>query len=112
RDRLAAAQASSDMQRERVSRYDLRALDAGEGLEVHLRTGELCVPGGPVVPVAATAHPYAAVFVPEGAVGGIAVGATARGRIDALKHDMPGYVERVSRRAAGAAPPPFLRGAQ
>jgi len=98
RDRLAAAQASSDMQRERVSRYDLRALDAGEVLEVHLRTGELAVPGVPVVTVADTAHPYADVFVPEGALGGIAVGAPARGRIDTLKHDLPGYVERVSRR--------------
>ena len=43
RDRLSAAQATSDMQRERVSRYELRALEAGEVLEVHLRTGEVAV---------------------------------------------------------------------
>ena len=67
RDRLAAAQASSDMQRERVSRYELRALEAVEVLEVHLRTGELAVPGLPVVTVADTGHPYADVFVPEAA---------------------------------------------
>jgi multidrug resistance efflux pump len=98
RDRLAAAQASSDMQRERVSRYDLRTLDAGEVLEVHLRNGELAVPGVPVVTVADTAHPYADVFVPQGAVGGIAVGMRARGRIDAVAHELPGFVERISRR--------------
>jgi multidrug resistance efflux pump len=98
RDRLAAAQASSDMQRERVSRYELRALEASEVLEVHLRTGELAVPGLPVVTVADTGHPYADVFVPEAAVGGIAVGARARARIDALAHDLPGHVERISRR--------------
>jgi HlyD family secretion protein len=98
RDRLAAAEASSDMQRERLSRYDLRTLDAGEVLEVHLRTGELAVPGVPVVTVADTAHPYADVFVPEGAIGGVAVGTRARGRIDAIAHDLPGSVERISRR--------------
>jgi len=98
RDRLAAAQASTDMQRERVSRYELRALEAGEVLEVHLRTGELAVPGLPVVTVADTAHPYADVFVPEAAIGGIAVGTPARARIDALAHDLSGHVERISRR--------------
>jgi len=98
RDRLAAAQASSDMQRERVSRYELRALEAGEVLEVHLRTGELAVPGLPVVTVADTAHPYADVFVPEAAIGGVAVGTPARARIDAVAHDLPGHVERISRR--------------
>jgi HlyD family secretion protein len=98
RDRLAAAQASSDMQRERVSRYELRALETGEVLEVHLRTGELAVPGLPVVTVADTAHPYADVFVPEAAIGGIAVGTRASARIDALAHELPGHVERMSRR--------------
>jgi HlyD family secretion protein len=98
RDRLSAAQATSDMQRERVSRYELRALEAGEVLEVHLRTGELAVPGLPVVTVADTAHPYADVFVPEAAIGGIAVGTRASARIDALAHHLPGHVERISRR--------------
>ena len=94
RDRLAAAHASSDMQRERVSRYELRALEAGEVLEVHLRTGELAVPGLPVVTIADTAHPYADVFVPEAAIGGVAVGTRARARIDALARRSPGHVER------------------
>ena len=97
-DRLAAARASSDMQRGRLARFELRAFDPGEVLEVHLRTGELAVPGVPVVTVADTARPYADVFVPQGEVGGIAVGAPARARVDSVAHEIPGRVERVSRR--------------
>jgi HlyD family secretion protein len=96
-DRLAAAQASSDVQRERVARYELHALDPGEVLEVHLRTGELAVAGVPVVTVADTAHPYADVFVPQGAIGGLAVGASAEARVDSLPHPVAGHVERISR---------------
>ena len=97
-DRLAAARASSDMQRGRVARFELRALDPGEVLEVHLRSGELAVPGVPVVTVADTARPYADVFVPQAEIGGIAVGAPARARVDSLGHEIVGRVERVSRR--------------
>jgi multidrug resistance efflux pump len=97
-DRLAAAQASSDVQRERVARYELRALDPGEILEIHLRTGELAVAGVPVVTVADTAHPYADVFVPQAAVGGVVVGAAAQARVDSLTHAVTGRVERISRR--------------
>ncbi|HXJ23997.1 MAG TPA: HlyD family efflux transporter periplasmic adaptor subunit [Polyangia bacterium] len=97
-DRYAAAQASSDEQRERLARYELRALDAGEVLEVHLRPGELALAGLPVVTVADTAHPYADVFVPQAAIGGIQVGAAARARVDSLAREVPGHVERVSRR--------------
>jgi multidrug resistance efflux pump len=96
--RYAAAQASSDEQRERLARYELRALDPGEVLEVHLRPGELALAGLPVVTVADTAHPYADVFVPQAAIGGIQVGAAARARVDSLAHEVPGRVERVSRR--------------
>ena len=97
-DRFAAAQASSDEQRERLARHELRALDPGEVLEVHLRPGELAVAGLPVVTVADTTHPYADVFVPQAAIGGIQVGAAARARVDSLAHEIAGRVERISRR--------------
>jgi multidrug resistance efflux pump len=97
-DRVSAARASSDVQRERLARYDLRALDPGEVLEVHLRPGELAVAGVPVVTVADTDHPYADVFVAQGAVGGIHVGTPAEARIDARPRPFPGRVERISRR--------------
>lgn len=97
-DRAAAAGASADLQRQRVTRYELRALDPGEVLEVHLRTGETALPGQPVVTVADTGHPFADVFVPQGQLSGIRVGATARARVDALSHEVTGRVERVLRR--------------
>src|SRR6185437_622699 len=83
---------------QRVARFELHALDPGEVLEVHLRTGELAVAGLPVVTVADTAHPYSDLFVPQAAVGGIAVGAPVRARVDSLPHEIPGKVERISRR--------------
>jgi HlyD family secretion protein len=97
-DRYAAAQASTDAQRERLARYELRALDPGEVLEVHLRPGELALAGLPVVTVADTTHPYADVFVPQASIGAIQVGAAAHARVDSLAHEVPGRVERVSRR--------------
>src|SRR6266511_3138055 len=84
RGRLSAARASTDVQRERVSRYELRTLETGEVLEVHLRTGELAVAGVPIVTVADTSHPYADVFVAESATAGIRAGATAHARTDAV----------------------------
>jgi multidrug resistance efflux pump len=98
RDRLAAAEASSDVQRQRVARFELHALDPGEVLEVHLRTGELAIAGLPVVTVADTAHPYADLFVPQAAIGGITVGAPVLARVDSLPREIPGKVERISRR--------------
>ncbi|HVR61569.1 MAG TPA: HlyD family efflux transporter periplasmic adaptor subunit, partial [Polyangia bacterium] len=97
-DRAAAAGASSDLERQRVARYELRALDPAEVLEIHLRTGETALPGQPVVTVADTGHPYADVFVPQGQLGGVRVGAPARARVDALAREVIGRVERVLRR--------------
>jgi HlyD family secretion protein len=97
-DRYAAARASSDAQRERLARYELRALDPGEVLEVHLRPGELALAGLPVVTVADTTHPYADVFVPQAAIGAVQVGAAAHARVDSLAHEVAGRVERISRR--------------
>jgi multidrug resistance efflux pump len=86
------------VQRRRITRYELRALDPGEVLEVHLRPGELAVAGVPVVTVADTVHPYADVFVPQAGLAAIQVGTPAQAWIDALAHAVPGRVERISRR--------------
>jgi HlyD family secretion protein len=97
-DRLSGARANAELQRQRVARFELRALEPGEVLEVHLRTGETAAAGQPVVTVADTAHPYADVFVPQGAVGGVRVGAAATARVDSLVHPVAGRVERILRR--------------
>lgn len=96
-NRVTAARASADLQRRRVSRFELRALEKSEVLEVHLRTGELAAVGHPVVTVADTEQPYADVFVPQGDLGGIRVGATAHARVDSLGHEITGRVERILR---------------
>jgi HlyD family secretion protein len=97
-DRAAAAGASSELARLRVARYELRALEPSEVLEVHLRTGETATVGQPVVTVADTGHPYADVFVPQGDLGSIRVGAAASARVDSLARELTGRVERVLRR--------------
>jgi HlyD family secretion protein len=96
--RLSAARASTDVQRERVSRYELRTLEVGEVLQVHLRTSELAVAGVPVVTVADTSHPYADVFVAASAAAGIRAGVGAHARTDGVPNAVGGRVEHVSRR--------------
>jgi HlyD family secretion protein len=96
--RLDAAQSAVTLEEERLLRHALRADRAGEVLEVHLEPGEMALPGVPVVTVADAEHPYSDVFVREGDVGGIQVGAPARIRVDALAHELGGRVERVGRR--------------
>lgn len=96
-DRVSVARATTDLQRRRVARYELRALDPAEVLEVHVRTGESAAVGQPVVTVADTRHPYADVFVPQANVAGIRVGATAHARIDSLAQPITGRVERILR---------------
>jgi multidrug resistance efflux pump len=95
--RLAAAESAVTLEDERLLRHVLRADRAGEVLEVHLEVGEMAGVGVPVVTVADAEHPYIDVFVPEGDVGGIRVGAPARARVDSVAGDVEGSVERVSR---------------
>jgi HlyD family secretion protein len=96
-DRVTAARANVDLQRRRVGRYELRALEPAEVLEIHVRAGEFAVVGQPVITVADTRRPYADVFVPQGQLDGIRVGATARARVDSLTQEIQGRVERVLR---------------
>jgi len=96
--RLASAEAEVALEETRVKRYALRADSPGEVLHVHFELGEMAAIGTPAVTVADTNHPYADVFVPEAELGGIRVGAAARLRVDAVAHELPGKVERISRR--------------
>ena len=96
--RLAAAEAEVALEDTRIQRYALRADNPGEVLHVHFELGEMAAIGTPVVTLADTSHPYADVFVPQAAIGGIRVGAPARVRVDAVPHELDGKVERISRR--------------
>jgi len=96
--RLASAEAEVALEETRIKRYALRADSLGEVLHVHFELGEMAAIGTPVVTVADTNHPYTDVFVPEAELGGIRVGAAARLRVDAVAQELPGTVERISRR--------------
>jgi HlyD family secretion protein len=96
--RAAAADRSARVEAERVNRHDLIALAAGRILEVHVEPGEIVSVGTPVVTVADTSHPYADVFVPQGSLDGVRVGAGAAIAVDSIAETFRGHVEDVSRR--------------
>src|SRR6266545_1632373 len=96
--RAGAAASAVDMASERLRLYELRAVEAGTVLDVNADPGEVVAPGTPVVTVADTRHPYADVFVPQGALDGIAVGTAAEIAVDSLARPLSGRVEHVARR--------------
>jgi HlyD family secretion protein len=96
--RAAAADRSARVETERVNRHDLNALAPGRILEVHVEPGEVVAVGTPVVTVADTSHPYADVFVPQGNLDGVRVGAGAAVTVDANPEPFRARVEDVGRR--------------
>ena len=97
--RTAAATAGVDLESERLRRHTLHAAIAGTVLDVPMEIGETVSPGAPVVVLADTRHPYADVFVPQGKLDGVKVGASAELHVDAHPEPYRGQVEYVSRRA-------------
>jgi HlyD family secretion protein len=83
-------------ERERLSRYVLRAQGTGTILDVTVKPGEVAAPGTPAVMMADIGHPYADVFVPEGQLGALQVGSPAQAVVDALRERFPAVVEYVS----------------
>jgi HlyD family secretion protein len=96
--RVAAANVAVGLESEKLDRYTVKAKVPGTVLEKHVDPGELAAAGTPVVTVADTAHPFVDVFVPEGEIAGMAVGAKATVRTDALGPSLAGAVEHVERR--------------
>lgn len=97
RAQAAAAGAVVKLEADRADRYQLRALIAGEVLDVHVETGEVVAAGTPVMTIGDPAHPYVDVFVPQESIAGVKVGARATIRIDSLERALGGSVEHVSR---------------
>jgi HlyD family secretion protein len=81
---------------ERVARHVVKSLESGVVLDVHVKDGELAAAGTPVATLADVEHPYVDVFVPEGSLEGVRVGASAAVRTDAVKEPQPARVEWVS----------------
>jgi HlyD family secretion protein len=91
---------------ERLARYVLHAQAKGSILDVTLKPGEMAAPGTPAVTMADVEHPYADVFVPEGQLGAVQVGASCEVHVDAVGDTFHGVVEYVSPDAEFA--PKFL----
>jgi len=83
----------------RLARHEIRATHAGTVLDVHVEAGELAAPGVPVATLADVGHPYVDVFVPQGELGGVTLGAPVEVRSDASGGALPGVVEHVATRA-------------
>jgi HlyD family secretion protein len=97
RAQATAAQAAVALESERAARYSLRALGPGEVLDIHVEPGEVVAAGTPVLTVGDTTHPHVDVFVPQGELAAVRVGARASIRVDATPQVFSGVVEHVSR---------------
>lgn len=96
--RLEAAQAGLAVIDERLTRYALSSDVDGYVLDVLVDTNEVVGPGAPVVSLADIGHPYVDVFVPQGQIGRVTVGAGARVRVDTSDRSLPAKVEHIGRR--------------
>ncbi len=97
--RRSAAEAAVTLETERVTRARLHSTLKGSVLDVHVKPGEIVAPGTPAFTVADPTHPYVEVFVPQGALDGVAVGNRAELRVDGAKHGFSGEIEHVAPRA-------------
>ena len=96
RARVDQARSLLALERERLARYTLGANADGEVVDVEVEPGELAVVGTPAVKLADTRHPYVDVFVPQGGMDGVRVGAPAIVRVDAASAPFLGKVEYVA----------------
>jgi HlyD family secretion protein len=96
RARVDQARSLLALERERLARYTLGANADGEVVDVEVEPGELAVVGTPAVKLADTRHPYVDVFVPEGGLNDVRVGAPATVRVDAASTPFTGTVEYVA----------------
>jgi HlyD family secretion protein len=90
-----AAVAALAMLDARLARYVLASPTAGDVVDVHVKVGEMVAPGAPAVTVADLGHPYVDVFVPEGRMREVAVGARAQARVDGVSEALAARVEHV-----------------
>jgi HlyD family secretion protein len=96
--RTAAMETAVTLEDERLEKYVVRSLGPGTVLDVHVEEGELANAGTPVATLADVTHPYVDVFVPQGSLGGVRLGARAEVRVDAGGPALAGKVEWISPR--------------
>jgi len=92
---VQAAVASLAVTEARLQRYTLTSPSAGTVVDVHVKSGEMVAPGAPAVTVADLDHPFIDVFVPQGRLTGMQVGAPMQVRVDGIPHPLSGRIEHV-----------------
>ena len=93
--RVQAAEAMLALVDARLARYALHSPVAGDVTDVHVKTGELVASGSPAITLADLSHPFVDVFVPQGKLQRIALGAAASLRVDGLSEPLSGRIEHV-----------------
>jgi HlyD family secretion protein len=93
--RTRVASTAVHAEAERLARYSLTAPVKGTVLDVHVETGEIVSPGAPVATLVDTSRPFADVFVPQGDVGGLKAGETAKIYVDASPDPFAAKVETI-----------------
>ncbi|MFI5306087.1 MAG: HlyD family secretion protein [Polyangiales bacterium] len=93
--RVQAAQAALSEIDARLERYALHSPMAATVLDLHVKVGEVVGPGAPAATLADLTHPFVDVFVAEGKLQGIVVGAPMRVRADGISGQLAGHVEYV-----------------
>jgi HlyD family secretion protein len=96
--RVESAVTALAFEDERLARCLLRTKEPGTILDVHVEPGELAAVGTPALTIADVAHPYVDVFIAQGELDGVKVGANVVTRVDATPTPFPGKVEFVSPR--------------
>lgn len=94
---LRAAEHALAGEEQRLSRFTARAPIDGVVLDRLAEPGDVVSAGAPVITLADTARPYVDVFVPQGVVGRVRLGAGAEVRVDGHASALPARVEDIAR---------------
>jgi len=94
--RLAAASAAIVALDARLERFTLEAPAIGAVTDRHVSVGEVVAPGTPAFTVADLDHPFVDVFVPEGRMRQMRIGARGTVRVDGVREALPARVEFVA----------------
>lgn len=94
--RVESTQKAVALEDERLTKYRLRATIGGEVTDVHVDPGELAGAGMPAITLIEPGRPFVDVFIPQGKIEGVSVGAKASIKIDAATTLAEGTVEWIS----------------
>ncbi|NUP05694.1 MAG: HlyD family efflux transporter periplasmic adaptor subunit [Polyangiaceae bacterium] len=96
RSKLASAEAAVRVEDERLLDFQLVAPMDARVTDVHVEEGELAINGGRAITIADPTHPYVDVFVPQGEIDGIVIGARSTVRVDGSTETFSGWVEHIA----------------